>query len=142
MNRMNDCDNNIKEIKSGTLLKAFDKQNLIITPGLPQANIRRPSIYTKKSSLYEKNKKETSSLQSIEGSKPFIDSKDSENLVKTLENFDKMKNYKFYFVTNNYDIVLKKMKRKQLLKKKRATLPSVLSQRASCQKIKRTKANN
>jgi len=61
------------------------------------------------------------------------------SLNETLENSDRMQNFKFYFVQNNYEKILKKIKRKRSPLKRSSHPKAASSRNSSPDRVRRSK---
>lgn len=111
-------------------MQVIDKKSLLVSPLLTTTKFRRKS-WLKSPSFKEDQKVKTNtntpSLRNLEGSefshfeeKP----KKFDSFNGTLENFDKIQNFKFYFISDNFENVIKKFKKKKSPLKKHSRKPS------------------
>lgn len=127
--------------KKTSHLQVIDKKSLLVSPLLTTTKFHRKKSMLKSPSFKEDQKIRTNtntpSLRNLEGSEfsHFEEKhKKLDSFTETLENFDKIQNFKFYFIADNFENVIKKYKRKKSPLKKHSRKVSNPFQRQTSRK--------
>ena len=90
----------------------FSRQNFIISPPLGSEQTFKQQISTRTENREKSNISKKFSMP--------IPEKENDCLMDALDNFEKIKNYKFYFVHNNFDCILKEINKKNKMRNRKS----------------------
>ena len=88
----------------------FSRQNFIISPPAGSEQTFKQQISTRTENREKSNISKKFSMP--------IPEKENDCLIDALDNFDKIKNYKFYFVHNNFDCIMKVISKNKMKHRK------------------------